>query len=93
MPLAGIITHLGTTFDSFLCVWNISEILFQFMKHGTSTLHVAFIFLFSVYICLCLCVSGGCVSNVLNNDALCLDAVYHYLIGTVCCDPMLLYQL
>ena len=25
------------------------DILFQFMKHGTNTLHVAFIFMFSVH--------------------------------------------
>ena len=31
----------------FLCIWNIKGI-FYLMKHGTSTLDVAFIFLFSV---------------------------------------------
>ena len=47
------LTGMCTTFErnKLLCIWNISGIfLFQLIKHGTNTLHSAFIFLFRVYI-------------------------------------------
>jgi hypothetical protein len=49
--LTGMYTHLCTTFKRnklFLCMEHFWDILFQLMKHGTNTLHVAFIFLLSV---------------------------------------------
>ena len=38
---------------SFLCFWEISGLIFfQLMEHGTNTLHVAFIFWFSINVTL-----------------------------------------
>ena len=52
--VTGMQTHLWTTFERnklFVRMENFWNLLFQFMKHGTNTWHVALIFLFSVNIC------------------------------------------
>jgi hypothetical protein len=45
-------TNLCPTFERnklFVCMENVWDLLFQLIKNGTNTLHVAFLFLFSVY--------------------------------------------
>ena len=49
--LTGIYINLCTKFGRnklFMHMKHFWDLLFQFMKHGTNTLHVAFIFLFSI---------------------------------------------